>query len=304
MKSATKDAIQESKDGVDPKSQGPKPEFPQGKIPYPGKESEMSPRPDHGEQTYKGLGRLSGKVALITGADSGIGRAVAIAFAREGADLLISYLPEEEDDANETARWVEKAGRRVVKLPGDIRDEELCKQMVDRAFEEFGKLDLLVNNAAFQMSVDKLEDVSTEDFDRTFKTNVYAMFWLCRAAVPRMKPGSAIINVASIQSYDPSPSLISYAPTKAAIVSFTKVLSQIAMKRGIRVNAVAPGPVWTPLIPATMEVEKVKKFGQDTVFERPAQPVEVAPVFVFLASGEARFVTGEVYGVTGGQTPY
>ncbi len=288
----------------DPKKQEPKPEYDQQKIEHPGHTSEMNVKPDHGEESYRGLGRLTDRVALITGADSGIGRAVAIAFAREGADVAISYLPEEEQDAAETERWVTQAGRRALRLPGDIRDEQHCNQMIDRAFQEFGKLDLLVNNAAFQMTHDKIEEFSTEEFDRTFKTNVYAMFWLCRAALPRMKPGSAIINTASIQAYDPSPNLLPYAATKGAIVNFTKGLSQIAMKQGVRVNAVAPGPVWTPLIPSTMPEEKVKSFGKDTSFERAAQPVEIAPLFVFLASNEARFVTGEVYGATGGQTPF
>ena len=289
---------------IDPKNAGPKPEHPQKKIDPPGSEAELTPRADHGERTYKGLGRLTDKVALITGGDSGIGRAVAIAFAREGADVLISYLPEEEEDAAETTRWVEDAGRRAVRLPGDIRDEAHCGQMVERAFDEFKRLDLLVNNAAFQMTHDSIEEFSTEEFDRTFRTNVYAMFWLCRAALPRMQPGSSIINTASIQAFDPSPNLLAYASTKGAIVNFTKALSQLAMKQGVRVNAVAPGPVWTPLIPSTMPEEKVRGFGGDTSFERPAQPVEIAPLFVFLASNEARFVTGEVYGATGGQTPY
>jgi NAD(P)-dependent dehydrogenase (short-subunit alcohol dehydrogenase family) len=289
---------------IDPKHAGPKPEHPQKKIDPPGSEAELTPKADHGERTYKGLGRLTDKVALITGGDSGIGRAVAIAFAREGADVLISYLPEEEEDAAETTRWVEDAGRRAVRLPGDIRDEAHCQQMIERAFDEFKRLDVLVNNAAFQMTHDSIEEFSTEEFDRTFRTNVYAMFWLCRAALPRMQPGSSIINTASIQAYDPSPNLLAYASTKGAIVNFTKALSQLAMKQSVRVNAVAPGPVWTPLIPSTMPEEKVRGFGGDTSFERPAQPVEIAPLFVFLASNEARFVTGEVYGATGGQTPY
>lgn len=218
--------------------------------------------------------------------------------------MLISYLPEEEDDAAETTRWVEDAGRRAVRLPGDIRDEAPCTRMIDRAFDEFNRLDILVNNAAFQMTHDRIEEFTTEEFDRTFKTNVYAMFWLCRAALPRMAAGAAIINTASIQAYDPSPNLLAYASTKGAIVNFTKALSQLAMKRGVRVNAVAPGPVWTPLIPSTMPEDKVRKFGGDTSFERAAQPVEIAPLFVFLASNEARYVTGEVYGATGGQSPY
>jgi NAD(P)-dependent dehydrogenase (short-subunit alcohol dehydrogenase family) len=289
---------------VDPRKQGPKPEYPQPPQEPPGLDSQMVPAADHGEQSYRGLGRLTDRVALITGGDSGIGRAVAIAYAREGADVLISYLPEEESDADETARWVTEAGRKIVKLPGDIRDEQHCASLIDRAFAEFGRLDVLINNAAFQMSHERVEEFPTDEFDRTFKTNVYAMFWLCRAAVPRMKPGACIINTASRQAYNPSPQLLAYAPTKAAIVNFTKALSQLTMKNGIRVNAVAPGPVWTPLIPATLPQEQVRQFGHDSAFERAAQPVEIAPVFVFLASNEARFVTGEVYGVTGGNMPY
>jgi NAD(P)-dependent dehydrogenase (short-subunit alcohol dehydrogenase family) len=288
---------------ADPKPQGPSPTFPQPPIDPPGLEHEMRPRADHGETSYEGLGRLTGRKALITGGDSGIGRATAIAYAREGADVLISYLPEEERDARETCRLVEEAGRRVIAVPGDIQDEAHCTALVERAFDDLGGLDILVNNAAFQFTRDAIEDISSEDFDRAFRTNVYAMFWLCRAALPRMAPGSAIINTASIQAYDPSPNLLAYAATKGAIVNFTKALSQMAMERGVRVNAVAPGPVWTPLIPSTMPAKKVQNFGADTAFERPAQPVEIAPVFVFLASNEARYVTGEVYGVTGGKTP-
>ncbi len=258
---------------------------------------------DHGEESYQGLGRLTGRAALITGADSGIGRAVAIAFAREGADVVLSYLPDEEQDASETARWVRQSGRKAVQMPGDIRDEQHCKKLIERTVAELGHLDILVNNAAYQATHDSLEEFTTEEFDRSFKTNVYAMFWLCRAALPVMQPGSVIINTSSIQAFDPSPNLLSYSPTKAAIANFTKGLSKSAMKRGIRVNAVAPGPVWTPLIPSTMPAEKVKTFGQDTSYERAAQPVELAPLFVFLASNESRFATGEVYGATGGQTP-
>ena len=288
----------------DPKEQGPGPEYPQEPIDPPGLESEMTPKADHGEESYQGLGRLTGRVALITGADSGIGRAVAIAFAREGADVLLSYLPAEEQDGETTRTWVERAGRRAVKLPGDIQLERHCATMIDRAYDEFGRLDILVNNAAMQRTHDSIEEFSTEEVEATFRTNVFAMFWLCRAALPRMQAGGVIINTASIQAFDPSPNLLAYAPTKAAIVNFTKALSQMAMEKGVRVNAVAPGPVWTPLIPSTMPEEKVRKFGQETAFERAAQPVEIAPVFVFLASNEARYVTGEVYGATGGKTPY
>jgi NAD(P)-dependent dehydrogenase (short-subunit alcohol dehydrogenase family) len=287
----------------DPREQGPKPEYSQQNIQYPGSDTELTPKADHGEETYKGLGRLKDKVALITGGDSGIGRAIAIAYAREGADLMISYLPEEEGDAAETCRWVEDSGRKAIKYPGDICNEQHCIRMAETAFQQFGKLDVLVNNAGFQMTHQNIEEFTTEEFDRTFKTNVYAMFWLCRTALPRMEAGSSIINTASIQSLDPSENLLAYAATKGAIANFTKGLAQSAMKRGVRVNAVAPGPVWTPLIPATMPEEKVRSFGKNTLFGRPAQPVEIAPLFVFLASSEARFVTGEVYGVTGGQTP-
>jgi hypothetical protein len=287
----------------DPKDKGPKPEYPQKPIEPPGSDAEMTPKADHGETSYKGLGRLTDRVALITGGDSGIGRAVALAFAREGSDVVLSYLPQEERDARESAEWVTKAGRKAVLVPGDICDERHCTSLVDRAFAEFGKLDILVNNAAFQRTHESIEEFTTEEFDATFKTNVYAMFWLCRAALPRMAPGSTIINTASIQAFDPSASLLAYAPTKAAIVNFTKALSQMAMQKGVRVNAVAPGPVWTPLIPSTMPEERTRNFGKDTAFGRAAQPVEIAPLFVFLASNEARFVTGEVYGATGGQTP-
>ena len=288
----------------DPKDQGAKPEYPQRPIEPPGLDAELTPKADHGETSYRGLGRLRDRVALITGGDSGIGRAVAIAYAREGADVVLSYMHEEEQDADETVRWVEEAGRRAIRLPGDIQDERHCEAMVDTAFREFGRLDILINNAAFQRTHESIAEFSTEEFDRTFRTNVYAMFWLCRAALPRMQAGSVIINTASIQAYDPSPTLLAYASTKAAIVNFTKALSQLAMKQSIRVNAVAPGPVWTPLIPSTLPEKSVKGFGGDTLYERAAQPVEIAPVFVFLASNESRYVTGEVYGVTGGKTPY
>jgi NAD(P)-dependent dehydrogenase (short-subunit alcohol dehydrogenase family) len=289
---------------VDPRQQGPTPDYPQPAIAPPGLEHEMRPRADHGEESYRGLGRLGDRVALITGGDSGIGKAVALAFAREGADVAISYLPVEEPDAVDTCKWVEEAGRRAIRLAGDIQEETTCVELVNRTFEQFGRLDILINNAAFQMTHDRIEEFSTEELERTFRTNIYAMFWLCKAALPRMAPGSAIINTASIQAYDPSANLLLYAATKAAIVNFTKSLSQMAMKSGVRVNAVAPGPVWTPLIPSTMPDEKVKTFGQHTSFGRAAQPVEIAPLFVFLASNEARFVSGEVYAATGGQTPY
>ncbi len=290
----------------DPQKKGPgTPEdegVPQPPLPGSGSETEMRLKPDHGEDSYKGHNKLQGKTALITGADSGIGRAVALAFAREGADVLISYHTSDED-ARESAQAVEAAGRRAVLVKGDIQEEAHCNTLVERAFSEFGKLDILVNNAAFQSTHESIEEWTTEEFDRTYKTNIYAMFWLCRAAVPRMKPGASIINVASIQAFSPSPNLVPYASTKAAIVNFSKGLAQLIGDKGIRVNAVAPGPVWTPLIPATMPQEKVQQFGADTVFKRPAQPAELAPLFVFLAADEASYVTAETYGATGGSTP-
>jgi NAD(P)-dependent dehydrogenase (short-subunit alcohol dehydrogenase family) len=288
----------------DPRAVGPKPEFKQKSIDHPGSDAELNPKADHGEHSYKGLNRLVDRVALITGGDSGIGRAVAIAFAREGADVVLSYLPEEQRDADETARWVSDAGRRAVLRPGDIRDRAHCERLIDAVLDEFDRFDVLVNNAAFQMSHEDVAEFSVDEFDRTFKTNVYATFWLSQLALPRMKPGAAIINTTSIQAYDPSPELLPYAATKGALVNLTKGFSKLAMKQGVRVNAVAPGPVWTPLIPSTMPEEKARKFGADTPFGRPAQPVEIAPLYVFLASNEARFVTGEVYGATGGQMPF
>ncbi|MFG1919811.1 SDR family oxidoreductase [Micromonospora sp. NPDC048898] len=269
----------------------------------PGSTGDMTPKPDHGEESYRGSGKLDGKRALITGGDSGIGRAIAIAYAREGADVLISYLSEEEDaDARETIRLVEAAGRRGVAVRGDITDEEHCQELVDRTVRDLGGIDILVNNAAYQMSQDKgILGISTEQFDRVFKTNLYAMFWLCKAAIPHLPEGSAIINTASIQAFDPSPQLLDYATTKAGIANFTKALAADLAEQGIRVNAVAPGPVWTPLIPATMPEEKVKQFGTDTPEGRPGQPAELAPAYVFFASQESSYVTGEILGVTGGR---
>lgn len=289
--------------GRDPKHKGSKPPFPDQAQQPPGSEEEMTPDADHGAKSYRGSGRLNGMTALITGADSGIGRAAALAFAREGADVLVAYLDEEED-ARETEQLIKDAGRKAILVAGDNRDEAHCTRLVERAFAEFGRLDVLVNNAAYQMAQESIEDITSEQFDRTFRTNVYAMFYLCRAALPRMKTGASIINTASIQGYEPSPELLDYASTKCAIIGFTKALAKQAMKRGVRVNAVAPGPVWTPLIPSTMPAEKVKEFGKNTVFGRPAQPAELAPLFVWLASPEASYVTGEVYGATGGRTPY
>ncbi|WTY84289.1 glucose 1-dehydrogenase [Micromonospora sp. NBC_01405] len=262
----------------------------------------MPDAPDHGEESYRGTGRLTGRRAIVTGGDSGIGRAVTLAFAREGADVLITYLPEEEANAEETARLVRDAGRTVVTVAGDIREEAHCQEIVRRAVDELGGLDILVNNAAHQMSqAGGLTDISTEQFDRVLKTNLYAMFWLCKAAVPHLAPGATIINTASIQAYQPSPDLLDYATTKAGIVNFTKGLAQSLADRGIRVNCVAPGPIWTPLIPATMPPEKVESFGADVPLGRAGQPAELAPAYVFFASQESSYVTGEVLGVTGGR---
>lgn len=284
----------------DPKEEGPKPPFEDQSQEAPGLEAEMTPKPDYGAESYKGHGRLEGMAAIITGGDSGIGRAVALAFAREGADVLISFL-EEEQDARETARVVEESGRRCVRVAGDIRDEAHCRQLVQRALEEFGRLDVLVNNAAFQMTHKEISEISSEEFDRTFRTNVYAMFYLCKAALPHIGAGGSIINTASIQAYQPTPELLAYAATKGAIVTFSKALAEAAMKKGVRVNVVAPGPVWTPLITSTMPREKYEQFGKDTPAGRPAQPAELAPVYVFLASQESSYVCGEVIGVTGGE---
>jgi NAD(P)-dependent dehydrogenase (short-subunit alcohol dehydrogenase family) len=260
----------------------------------------MGLQPDYGEKTYRGSGKLEGRKALITGGDSGIGRAVALAFAREGADVLISYLPSEETDARETCGLVEDAGRKAVPVAGDIREEQHCAELVDRAVSELGGLDVLVNNAAYQMSQDGIAAITTDQFDRVMKTNVYAMFWLCKAAVPHLPPGSTIINTASIQAYQPSPQLLDYATTKAAILNFTRGLAQELAPKGIRVNAVAPGPIWTPLIPATMPADKVDQFGADTPLGRAGQPAELAAAYVFLASTDSSYITGERIGITGG----
>ncbi|WP_322746800.1 SDR family oxidoreductase [Cellulomonas sp. S1-8] len=272
-------------------------------IAHPGLTDDMDTEPDHGEESYRGSGRLEGRRALITGGDSGIGRAVAIAFAREGADVAISYLPEEEEDARVTLGWVEKAGRRGVALPGDIRDEELARSLPGRAAEALGGLDVLVNNAAYQMGQPGgLADVTTEQLDRVLKTNVYAMFWITQAALPHLGAGASIINTSSIQAFDPSPALLDYASTKAAILNFSKGLAQELAEDGIRVNAVCPGPVWTPLIPATMDVEKVEDFGAETPMGRAGQPAELAPAYVFLASQESSYITGDRILVTGGKS--
>ncbi len=278
----------------------PKAPFPPQQQSPPGLTAAMKPVPDHGENSYVGTGTLAGKVALITGADSGIGRAVAIAFAREGADLVLSYLNEQED-AESTAEWVEKAGRRAVLMPGDITEEQHCMALVKRAVDELGRLDILVNNAAFQRTYTSIDEISSAEWDTTLRTNVYAPFFLCRAAVPHLGKGSCIINTTSIQSKDPSGNLLAYATTKGAISNFTVGLAQMLGSKGIRVNAVAPGPIWTPLIPSTMPAEKVAKFGEETALGRVGQPAELAGAYVLLASDDASFMTGSIIAVTGGE---
>jgi NAD(P)-dependent dehydrogenase (short-subunit alcohol dehydrogenase family) len=277
--------------------------FPAQQQEPPGLTGEMTPTPDHGEQTYRGSGRLKGLRAIITGGDSGIGRAVAIAYAREGADVAISYLPEEQEDADETRRLVQGAGQRAVLVPGDLTEEAACRDLVERAISELGGLEILVNNAGYQMGRGQgLESISTEQLDRVLKTNLYALFWVTQAALPHLKKGASILNCASIQAYQPSTSLLDYAATKAAIINFTVNLAAEVGERGIRVNAVAPGPIWTPLQPATQPEDKVTSFGADTPLGRAGQPGEVAPAFVFLASpSDAGYVSGTVLGVTGGR---
>jgi NAD(P)-dependent dehydrogenase (short-subunit alcohol dehydrogenase family) len=284
----------------DPTTQHPQPEQPEQQLEHPGREADMDPRPDYGEESYRGSGRLEGRRALITGGDSGIGRAVALAFAREGADVAITHLEDEREDAAETVRVVEASGRKAVALAGDLTDEAFCRQIVERTVRELGGIDILVNNAAYQMSRDGLEEISSAELDHTFRTNILAMFHTCKAALAHMEPGSAIVNTASEQAYQPTPTLLAYAATKAAIVNFSKGLAQQVIERGIRVNAVAPGPVWTPLIPATMPPDEVKSFGEQAPIGRAAQPVELAPAYVFLASQESSYIAGETIGVTGG----
>ncbi len=275
--------------------------FPRQEQEQPGLTSLTDPTPDHGEESYRGSGRLTGMRALITGGDSGIGRAVAIAYAREGADVAISYLPEEEDDARETAEWIERAGRVAVRMPGDVRSEDQCSQLVERTVTELGGLDILVLNAGYQENRDGLENIPTTEIERVFDTNLFAPMWITRAAIPHLQPGSSIITTSSIQAFNPSPQLIDYAMTKAAQVAFTKALAQQLGGRGIRVNAVAPGPIWTPLIPATSWPDSLPEFGQDTPLGRAGQPAELAPAYVFLASPEASYVSGAIVPVTGGK---
>jgi NAD(P)-dependent dehydrogenase (short-subunit alcohol dehydrogenase family) len=283
-----------------PRTQHPD-SLPADQIEHPGLESEMSRAPDFGEATYRGTGKLHGRKAVVTGGDSGIGRAVALAFAREGADVAISYLEDEQSDADETARVIRDAGRTAIQFPGDLQDAGYCRALVEHAAHELGGVDILVNNAAYQMVRQGLADIAPDELDRTFRTNILAMFHTSRAALEHMEPGSAIVNTASVQAYQPDPMLLAYAATKAAIVAFTKGLAQEAIEKGVRVNAVAPGPIWTPLIPATMPQEKVDDFGaEESPMGRAGQPAEVAPLYVFLASQESSYINGEVVGVTGG----
>ncbi|MFJ9262543.1 SDR family oxidoreductase [Streptomyces bacillaris] len=283
----------------DPNRLHPRPDFPQQDQEPPGRTGPMDPPPDHGEESYRGSGLLTDRKTVITGGDSGIGRAVALAFAREGADVLLTHLAEEEQEARETARLVEEASRTAVTVPCDIRDEKQCRALVERAVSDFGRIDVLVNNAAYQMSQpDGISAISTEQFDRVVRTNLYGMFWLSKFALPHIPAGGSIINTTSVQAYKPSPHLLDYAMTKGAIVTFTQGLAQMLASDGIRVNAVAPGPVWTPLIPATLP--DTTEFGKQSPLGPPAQPAEMAPAYVFLASANASFITGEIMNATGG----
>ena len=285
----------------DPRAQYPAPPFPRQPQPVPGIAADMDPRPDHGEESYVGAGKLVGRKALVTGGDSGIGRAAAIAYAREGADVAISYLPTEEEDARAVVALIEAEGRKALALPGDITDEAWCHAMVEKAVEGLGGLDILVINAGRQQYRDEIDDLSSADFDRTMKTNLYALHWIAQAAVPHLPAGASVITTASIQAYDPSAILLDYATTKAGIVAYTKALAKQLIEKGIRANVVAPGPFWTVLqASGGQPQEKVANFGEKSQFGRPGQPVEIAPIYVLLASQEGSYITGEVYGVTGG----
>ena len=284
----------------DPTTQYAQPEMPDQKLEHPGLEQDMALAPDYGVDTYRGSGKLAGRRAVITGGDSGIGRAVALAFSREGADVLISHLPDEQPDADETVRVVQAEGRKAISAPGDLQDPAYCRQIVERAVSELGGIDILVNNAAYQMARDSIADLVPAELERTYRLNILAMFYTCQAALEHMQPGASIINTCSVEAFKPEPKLLDYASTKAAIVNFTKGLAQEVIERGIRVNSVAPGPVWTPLIPATMPADEVKQFGGQSPIGRAAQPAELAPAYVFLASQEAGYVNGETLGVHGG----
>jgi len=284
---------------VNPLDQYEQPPFSEDKQEFPGSEAQFNLKADHGENTYVGSGKLTGRKAIITGGDSGIGRAVAIAFAREGADVAISYLNEHED-ANETARLVEEAGRTALLIPGDISSEEQCKYIVQNTLDKFGQIDILVNNAAYQMSRDSIQDISAEEWDRTFRTNIHPLFYMCKAAEAHLKPGSTIVNTTSVNAYKAPPQLVAYSATKAAIQNFTVSMAQLWAEKGIRVNCVAPGPIWTPLIPSTMPLEKVNSFGKDVPMKRPGQPAELAAAFVLLASNDSSYMTGSTVQVTGG----
>ncbi|PJJ83862.1 NAD(P)-dependent dehydrogenase (short-subunit alcohol dehydrogenase family) [Mucilaginibacter auburnensis] len=285
----------------DPTSKYPKPPFQEQTQPWPGLASKMNPRPDHGEKTYKGSGRLAGRKALITGGDSGMGRAAAIAYAREGADVAINYYPTEEPDAQEVLQLIKAAGRKAVAIPGDLRDEAFCKRLVDEAAKQLGGLDIVVNNAARQQTHESIMDISSEQFDWTMKTNVYAPFWIIKAAMPYLQPGSTIIGTASEQAYDPSANLYDYAQTKATTVNYIKSLAKQLGPKGIRVNGVAPGPIWTPLqVSGGATMEKLKQFGGDTPMGRPGQPAELASIYVQLAAADASYANGQIYGAAGG----
>jgi NAD(P)-dependent dehydrogenase (short-subunit alcohol dehydrogenase family) len=284
-----------------PADKYPKPPFKKQSQPWPGLAGKMDPPPDHGETSYKGSGRLAGRKALITGGDSGMGRAAAIAYAREGADVAINYFPTEEPDAQEVIALIKAEGRTALALPGDLRDEAFCRKLVEDAVKGLGGLDIVVSNAARQQSRESILDVSSEDFDATMKTNIYAPFWIIKAALPHLKPGAAIIGTTSEQAYDPSPELYDYAQTKAATMNFVKSLAKQLGPKGIRVNGVAPGPIWTPLqVSGGASMEKLEKFGSQTVFKRPGQPAELASIYVQLAAADASFATGQVYGSAGG----
>ena len=285
---------------IDPRNAYPRPPFPIQGQQLPGRDALLDPEPDHGERSYIGHGVLDGLATIVTGADSGIGKAVALAFAREGADVVIAYR-DAHDDARQTVELVEAEGRRAIVMPGDLQDEDHCRRVIDRTWDELGRIDVLVNNAAHQERFDAVEDVSTDEWERTLRTNLTATFWMSREAVKRMEPGASIINVSSIQARDPSANLLAYATTKGALVTYSQALSGMLAGRGIRVNVVAPGPVWTPLVAATTDPAKLSRFGADTPLGRPAQPAELAPAFVFLASPGASYITGAVIPVTGGE---